>query len=97
VRLPALVELHAYRAPALEHDAGRQRIRLHGKVRPAAGGLEISIGRAAAPPMPREELVVTDALLLRTVEVVVARNAELVGPADDRLDELVRIADIGAP
>src|SRR6266849_5592969 len=42
-------------------------------------------------------MIIARAFLLRAVEVVIARNAELAGPGDDRLDKLMFAADRRTP
>ena len=57
--------------------------------RPQIGG-----GAARAPAIAGEQAVVADAFLRLAVEVGGARNAKLVGRADDGLHQLVRFADV---
>src|SRR6266508_6182617 len=62
-----------------------------------ARGFEICDCRAAAPAVPGREVVVPNTFLDGAVEVVVARNVELVACRDDRFDQLVFSADGRAP
>jgi hypothetical protein len=95
-RLAALPVLDAARAPVVEHDARRLRVRLDAQVRARSRRLQVADRGAAAPAVVGEELVVADAFLHAAVEVVGARHAELVRAGDDRLDQLVLLADVRA-
>ena len=66
------------------------------RLRPRSRGSQIRGRGRAAQAVARRELVVADAFLRRAVEVVVARNAELAAGLDDRFDQLVLRADVGA-
>jgi hypothetical protein len=65
------------------------------QVAPAPRGVQVRDRRRAAPAVPRGELEIAGTLLARAVEVVGARDAELAGGGDQRLDELVPLADVG--
>ena len=87
----------ARRAPAVEHDPRRARVRLDREVRATARGPQVGDRGRAAEAVAGRELVVAGAFLRRAVEVGVARNADLAGRGDQRLDELVLRADVGHP
>ncbi|MNC95607.1 hypothetical protein D3C83_127680 [compost metagenome] len=61
----------------------------HLEVRAALRLAQVGGGARGAPAVLREEPVVPDAFLLAGVEVVGARDAELVPRGDDRFDQLV--------
>jgi len=84
----------AGRAPALEHEAGGQRLGLDAQVGAVARRREVGLGGAAAQAAVRGELVVARAFLHRAVEVLGARHAGLPGAFDEGLDQLVPRADV---
>ena len=63
----------------------------------AARGPQVRDRGRAAQAAPGRQLVVAGAFLRRAVEVVVARNADLAGRGDERLDELVLRARCPTP
>ncbi len=70
---------------------------LDAEVRTRLGRAQIGDRRAAPEPVAREELVVAHPLLIAAVEIVGAADAEFPRALDDPLNELVLVADIGAP
>src|SRR5450755_881263 len=84
-------------ARAVEREPGRACVGLDAEIGASSRWLEVGVGSAAAPASLRRQMVVARALLHRAVEIVVARDAELAGSGDDRLDELMRAVDRRTP
>ena len=80
-------------APALEQDAPHLAIGIDGEVR-RRRGLQISPGGVVAAAVLLEQLIDADALLDRTVEVVVARKAGLDRGRDESLDRGIAMGEI---
>ncbi len=95
--LAALPIGDAGRPKVVEQDPRRMGAGLHAQVGAVAHRLEIRDGRRGAQPPARRELVVAGAFLPRAVEIVVARDAELAGAGDHRLDERMRHVDVRRP
>src|SRR5216684_1931075 len=80
---------------AVEQNAGRQGIGDDAQIRPLARGPQIADGGAATQPLPRGHLEIADSLLSGAVEIVVARDADLLAGGDEGLAQLMRLALIG--
>ena len=85
------------RPAALENEACCMRAGFHSQIRAVTGGFEIGDGRTVAPTIAREQLKVTDALLIAAVEIVCAWNAELLRAANDGFHQFAFVLDIRRP
>ena len=94
---PALPIKNCVRASAFELDSRRVRVGLHIKVRARFGGPEISRRGRAAQAVTRRELVVPGALLRRSVEIAILRDADFDGSGDQRVDQRMTLFNIGGP
>ena len=80
---------------ALEDDARRARPRSHGEIRPTEIGREVRRGRAPPLAIFLRQLIEADALLLRAIEVGVARQTLLHRCGNADLHEGARRSRIG--
>ena len=94
---PALTVDDAARAPAVEQHARRVRVGLDVEVRARRRRTQVRNGGRAAQAAPGGQLVVAGAFLRGAVEVVVARNAELDGGVDERVDQRMPLARCPTP
>jgi hypothetical protein len=69
---------------ALDDDLGDQGAGEHGEVRPGQGGVQVGGGGRAPPAVPLSQLVPADAVLTRSVEVVVGHRPLLLRGRDER-------------
>jgi hypothetical protein len=83
----------ARRAKAVEFDASRERVRDDAQVRALPRRPQISACDRGADAAAAGLMVVAAALLVRAVEIVVARHARLDAGADVRVAESVAPAD----
>ena len=84
-------------AATVEDDPGDTEPGGDAQIAAVTRGFEIRDRRAAAPAVPGTEVIVANTFLDRAVEVVVARNVELIARGDDRFDQLVFSADGRTP
>ncbi|HEY8586417.1 MAG TPA: hypothetical protein VIL60_06750 [Rhodanobacter sp.] len=89
------MHLHADRAAVLDQDALDQGARADVQVGALAHRLEICRGRGAARAVALGNLVQTEAVLARAVEVVVARVSRLGGRVDQGGRQRVVVAQVG--
>ena len=92
--LPGL-HVHPRRPAVLDHDAMHQRPGDDPQVRPPLHRIEVADGRAAPPPVARRKLEVARPLLGGAVEVVVARDADLLGGGDVGVADVAPHAHVG--
>ena len=86
----ALAVLHAGRLPALEQDAGCERMRLHGEIRALHRGAEVRIRRAAAPSAAHRHVEAAETFLLAAVDVGRVRIARLTAGFEPRRMQRIR-------
>ena len=94
-RAAALRILDARCTAAYEQHTVHHRLGLDAQVGPASRRLQVRDRSRAAQAVARGQLVVARAFLCRAVEVVVARNADFAGAGDERVHELMGLADVG--
>ena len=90
-RAAALHDLDADGTAGLDDDARDQGAGLDGQVRAVADGLEVGAGGRGAARVADGDLVVPDALLLRTVEVRIVGDAVFLGRAQEGLADRQRV------
>ena len=84
MRRPCVRVLERARTPALEHDAGRERMGEHFEVRPAHRRAQVGVGGAAASAAAHGHVHATEAFLLEAVDVGGLRIARLAGGGQPR-------------
>src|SRR5205814_1518631 len=84
-------------AATVEDDPGDADSGGDPQIAPVTRGSEIRDRGAAAPSVLGAEMVIADTFLNGAVEVVVARNVELIASSDDGFDQLVFYADGRTP
>ena len=94
-RLVLAQVLDADRLPFLHKDLGRSRMGGDGQVPASTRGPQIGSGSAFASRVSLSDIVVSDAILGRAVEVVVERQAGLLRRPDERLAQLVVLHLLG--
>ena len=92
---PVACDLDADGAVAFERDPQRHRAGDDVEVRPARGGVQERVCRAAAQPAPLGELEAADTLLARAVEVRVALVAGRLRGLEHRVHERVHRPALG--
>ncbi len=92
--------IDAHRPSLRDANSRRLRFRDDIEIPPSARRVEVADRRAPAPPLAHGLLKIPDAFLLRPVDVVVARNAQLHRAGDEAVAELAvvrRVADSQRP
>src|SRR5262245_57323272 len=85
---------HAANVRPVKEQSRRQRVCLHRQVGTAQGGFQKGAGRAAALTVFLRELIESEALLRRAIEVLVARKAKLHRGVEEGTGEWIDVARV---
>ncbi len=86
---------HAAGTTAIEGDATDQRAGMNGEIRALFDRREVRGGRRTARAIALGDLIETDAVLLRAVEIAVHRQAVLMRGIDEHLRQRIGVTQVG--